>query len=294
MATSSSEAVYITIPVYNRKAITLACLAHLKANQCLQRYRVIVVDDGSTDGTAEAIQQDYPEVTVLTGNGDLWWTGAMAKAMQYAYQQGAKYLIWLNDDCLPEPDTLPGLVEFMQNHPNALVAPVCYGEEAGARIQPHNGFRGRQGCTAQPGETLEVDGMAGWCVGIPAAVFAKIGPPDAQRYPHYAGDDMYTFRAVRSGFKAYLLGDLRVALVGKVHAQLNFRDYFSPELSLSQIFQNLFWHNKSPYRLPTRFFFLTERYGWVAGSVLFGVKITAWLIQGLWLYLVSRRHYQAS
>ena len=159
-------------------------------------------------------------------------------------------------------------------------------------MQPHNGFRKRQGCTAKPGETIELDGMAGWCVGIPVAVFEKIGAPDAKRYPHYAGDDMYTFRAVRAGFKAYLVGDLRVRLVGQIHARLNLRDYFKPNLSLQQSFHNLFWNNKSPYRLPTRFFFLTERYGLLLGSMLFLVKMTAWVGQGLWLYVASRRHYQ--
>ena len=50
------ENVYIIIPVHNRKAITLQCLNTLKNNGDLGQYHVVVVDDGSTDGTAEAIE----------------------------------------------------------------------------------------------------------------------------------------------------------------------------------------------------------------------------------------------
>ncbi|MFP3345185.1 glycosyltransferase, partial [Halomonas sp. SIMBA_159] len=84
------------IPVHNRKNITLKCLETLKQCGDLDRYYTIVVDDGSTDGTSEAITNLYPEVTILTGDGNLWWTGAIRKGMEYAYERGAEYFIWLN------------------------------------------------------------------------------------------------------------------------------------------------------------------------------------------------------
>ena len=79
------ENVYIIIPVHNRKEITLKCLDTLKQNGDLDKYYVIVIDDGSTDGTSEAIQSLYPDVIILTGDGNLWWTGAIKKGMEYAY-----------------------------------------------------------------------------------------------------------------------------------------------------------------------------------------------------------------
>ena len=61
----SKENAYIIIPVHNRKAITLQCLDTLEKNGDLHKYHVIVIDDGSTDGSSEAVKSFYPDVIIL-------------------------------------------------------------------------------------------------------------------------------------------------------------------------------------------------------------------------------------
>lgn len=279
----STPRIYVIIPVHNRKETTLSCLEYLRQSGDLDRYHITVVDDASTDGTAAAIHDQYPQVTVLPGNGDLWWTGAIALGMQYACEQGADYLVWLNDDCVPEPDALSQLVDFMQQHPQTIVAPTCYRLQDDTAIAENNGARGRAGVAAQPGEVIEVDSMSGWCVAMPAAVCQSAGFPDADRFPHYSGDDMYILKATRCGFKAVLVGNVRVRLVGAVHPKLNFHNHFRPGLTPVQILQGLFWSKKSPYRLSTQFFKHLERYGFLWGTPLFLIKLVAWL--GQWARL---------
>lgn len=273
------ESVYIVIPVYNRRETTLRCLENLSQCGNLRRYHVVIVDDGSTVGTANTISSLYPDVTVLPGNGDLWWTGAMAQGMQYADEQGAEYFVWLNDDCTPESDALLKLVEFLRSHSDTIAAPTCYTHQSNSLIREHNGFRGRKSCTANPGEVTFVDGLSGWCVGIPASVFHKIGPPDTTKFPHYSGDDTYILRATRFGFKACVVGDIQVTLFGPVHPKLNFHSYFSPNLTPAKTFQALFWSKQSPYRLLTLFFYQTERYGLLLGLPFFIIKLISWLGQ---------------
>lgn len=276
---NSKEAVYIIIPVHNRKKTTMKCLEHLKQCSDIEQYHIVIVDDGSTDGTKGAVSNSYPEVEILDGNGDLWWTGAMAKGMEYAYERGAEYFIWLNDDCLPASNTLKEMVTFMRLNPDTLVAPSCYPETTNFLLPQHNGFQNRKSCAANPGEIIYVEGMSGWCVGIPSTVLSKIGTPDAKRFPHYSGDDMYTFRATKAGFKACLLGDLKVTLFGHVHANLKFKDYFKPGRSFIRTFRTLFFDKKSPYRLQTKFFFFIERYGFFLGLCLFAIKTMNWFVK---------------
>ncbi|NEQ38356.1 MAG: glycosyltransferase family 2 protein [Okeania sp. SIO3I5] len=271
------ESVYIIIPVHNRKHLTLGCLENLTKTGDRQKYHIVVIDDGSTDGTTEEINAQYPDVIVLPGDGDLWWTGAITTGMEYAYEKGAEYFIWLNDDSLPEVNTLPFLIEFASKNPDTIVSPTCYNLDE-KKIED-NGFRGRKTYSASPGEKIFVEGMCGWCTVIPRSVFSKIGPPNAKRFPQYSGDDTYTLKATRSGFKACILGDVKVNLVGPVRQVHKVKNYIKPNVTPVAAFKSLFWTKKSPYYMPSRFFYHTEKYGNVLGSLLFGVKIARWMIE---------------
>ena len=278
------ESVYIIIPVFNRKETTLACLAKLEATGASKRYHVVVVDDASTDGTAEAIAAQYPETVVVAGDGDLWWTGGMALGMEYAAKQGAEYFIWLNDDCVPVDDALFQLVDYMRDHPHTIAAPTCYAEmDDGSLVKQHNAFVGRSGFAASAGEVLSAEGLSGWCVGIPGEVFDEIGVPDAKKFPHYSGDDTYIYRATKAGFKACVIGDITAHLFGGVHPRLNFRNHFGENATPAKTFYSLFLSKRSPYLLSTRFFYFTERYGYGVGALLFLLKLVTWIAK--WLRL---------
>ncbi|MBL1177943.1 MAG: glycosyltransferase family 2 protein [Pantanalinema sp. GBBB05] len=272
------EAVFIIIPVYNRKQITLDCLATLQQTGDLDRYSVIVVDDGSTDGSATAIHARFPDVIILSGDGNLWWTGAMVQGMKYAIEQGAEFIIWLNDDCIPTPNTLPTMVTYCQQHPQTIAGAACY------LSNPHtlhvSGAQGRQRVAAKPGEVVIVDEMSGHCVCIPNTIIQQIGLPNRQRFPHYHGDSMYILRATRSGATASILGDAQISHDGVIKAQI--QDFLPSALeqrSLVSDFQTLFLSKKSFYFLPTQFFYYLEKYGIWQGIPMFFMKLLWWMSQ---------------
>lgn len=98
------KTVAIIIPVHNRIDVTQVGLEELYralgvTDSCECRFRIVVVDDGSTDGTSEWISSQYPEVDVLTGDGNLWWSGSVNRGAEYSLETlNADFiLLWNND-----------------------------------------------------------------------------------------------------------------------------------------------------------------------------------------------------
>ncbi len=288
---SEKKNIHIIIPVYNRKETTLTCLERLSSFGYLQRYKIIIVDDASTDGTAESIRLSYPEVTVLAGNGDLWWTGAMVMGMEYAFQEGADYCVWLNDDCLIEADTLLRMADFAQKNPGTIVGPSCFYLKDGVWIPKKSGSTGRKRFAGETGKAIFVDALAGWCVLTPVEVFKAIGLPDMYRFPHYEADNMYILKATRAGFKACILGEAQVKVLGELgprHPRRDFSNYFSKNSGFKETLTSLFWSKRSPYRIPSQFFYHTERYGFLLGAPLFTLKLFSWLLKWARFQLLSQ------
>lgn len=274
--------VFVLIPVYNRKNTTLACLEHLQEIGDLGLYSIVVIDDGSTDGTSDAIRAQFPTVKILEGDGNLWWTGAICKGMEYAKNQGADYLIWLNDDCHPLKQTLAQLITLMSSDPNMIVAPTCRLSLTGKLVD--NGYSKGQRLTAQKGDICPVKTVNGYCVGLPMAVYDRIGLPDAQRFPHYCGDDTYILRANRAGYTIWIVGDACVELTNAVDPEHTFRRYVACRFATNLSFREVFLNCKSRYYLPSQFFYQIERFYPVKGTLFFGAKLIMWLGQYLYLW----------
>ncbi len=206
--------IYILIPVHNRKSITLRCLEHLQQQGTLDQYHIVVIDDGSTDGTLEAIVRQYPDVTILSGDGNLWWTGAIVMGMKFAMQQGAEYLIWLNDDTLPEMHTIEKLITACINNPKTIASAQCYEDETykkasfgGHRIHQRKLYTE---CKATAlGQQEVYDGLHGNLVCLPRSIVQFLGYPNQRWMPQGWADLVYTFEAKKSGFFPTVIGDAR-------------------------------------------------------------------------------------
>lgn len=266
---------WIIIPVHNRKETTLACLRRLAANGDLAACEILVVDDGSSDGTAEAIAREYAGVRLLRGDGNWWWTGAIARGSAQAFAAGAPLAIWLNDDCLPQAGALRTLQSFVECEPRSIAAPVALD---GRSHQPvATAFHGRTDLPPpSDGKIREAGGLSGYCMAVGRAVWEELGGPDAVRFPHYYGETAYTLRARAAGMRVVQLGDSRVELV----------NFDPPARSPAQVrgtgawrdeFARVFLHRKSRFRLATQWHLLRLKYGHGRGSVLAGVRLVSWM-----------------
>lgn len=201
----------VLITVHNRRQITLTGLACLIAQELPPGYsmEVILVDDGSTDGTSEAIRQQFPQVRLLEGSGQLYWGGGMRMAFAAALQQGFDYYLWLNDDAFLYPGALQRLLACSdQLGSTSIVAGATWDPQAqqllssGCVAARKRGFRIFR--PQQPGETpIKVLTMAGNCVLIPDRVARSVGNIDPA-FPHGMGDLDYGLRVTKRGFSVWL------------------------------------------------------------------------------------------
>ena len=92
----------ILLTCFNRKAKTLAALNTLKEaikiveQNC--KITVYLTDDGSTDGTSEAVALNFPEVKILPGTGTMYWAGGMRNSWSEALKGNYDGYLLLNDD----------------------------------------------------------------------------------------------------------------------------------------------------------------------------------------------------
>lgn len=164
--------------------------------------RVYCVDDGSTDGTAEAVSQ-FPEVTVIPGDGSLFWARAMSIAEAEALQDEPDYVLWLNDDTMVFPGAIDALLQVCQQNPNSIAVAGTCDPDTGALT--YAARRRLSSWHPQRFERLPVsdriqqaDTFNGNLVLVPRAVSELVGPIDGE-FPHSYADDDYGLRATRLG-----------------------------------------------------------------------------------------------
>lgn len=206
----------IIIPVHNRKNETLACLKQLaNIDRCEHVIDIIIVDDGSTDNTGEAIRQLYPEVIIVKGDGNLWWTGAINVGVKYALDHAYEYVLLLNDDLVYEKSFLCKLTAIAENRKQALVSSLKLFKmdnsnptiiTAGFRTKGYfkeitNTMQGEVYETDEMEDILEREILTGASLLIPCKVFTDIGIFDYDRFPHNWGDLEFTWRAHLKGYE---------------------------------------------------------------------------------------------
>ncbi|NEQ47619.1 MAG: glycosyltransferase family 2 protein [Leptolyngbya sp. SIOISBB] len=207
MSDYSFPDVFILIPVHNRRETTVACLEKLQTTGDLERFQIVVIDDGSTDGTGEAIAQNYPQVNVLQGDGNLWWTGAIKKGMKYAYERNADFVIWLNDDCEFSEQTITNLVGFCYQNSESVIGCEVRDKQSGLFVSyggQQKTWKGFRLIQTSPGQITHCDALCGNIVCIPRKLIDVIGYPNAKALPHYGGDTLYTIKARKSGFSIFV------------------------------------------------------------------------------------------
>lgn len=201
----------VVIPVYNRIQFTKECLESLD-RQTMKADMIIVVDDGSTDGTQEVLKEWFPHVTVLRGTGGLYWTASINMGIRHALLLGADQVMTLNNDTIASERFIEMMVAASKAVPRALIGaldvdsstkkPYYGGEIVNWRWSTSKYLLDFLSKDQQRG-LHEVSLFPGRGLLIPKVVFDTVGLFDEERLPHYMADYDFTLTAARAGFKIY-------------------------------------------------------------------------------------------
>ena len=262
----------IIIPVHNRKKFTLSCLDYL--HQGKLDATIFLVDDGSSDGTADSVTERYPDVEIVHGDGDLYWTGGMSLGMKNAYEMGAEVFVWLNDDTLIDPIGIRSLTEKVEQEPKRIIAPLLIRSHEGSEEVTCSGCVDSKRIRLKPvkgslGKDVDVEMLSGYCVAFSRYVIERIGFPDAEKFPHYYGDNSYTLMAHQEGFRLTVCGDVTLMLTD-FHSS-SFAKFILIRRNTKK-FHTVFRAKKSPYLLKAMKNFMKLRYGPLMGGVTYFVK----------------------
>ena len=197
----------IIIPVFNQFRFTQACLASLQEHQGAERFEVIVVDDCSTDATAEAVPR-MPGIVYLRTETN---SGFITSCNRGAEAARGKYLVFLNNDALVRPGWLTALLDTFAEERRAgivgskLLYPDGRLQEAGGIIwRDATGWNyGKFDDPEKPEYNYlrEVDYCSAAALMIPKSLFASVGCFDSRYAPAYYEDTDLAFKVRGAGYK---------------------------------------------------------------------------------------------
>lgn len=216
--TAALPNVSIVVLNWNGIAHTVECLESL-SRLTYPDLDIIVVDNGSTDGSVETIRRVFPWVVLIENGQNLGYTGGNNIGMQHALQQGADYVWLLNNDTVVEPDVVEKLVSEAEAFPDCgLFSPLVRYYDAPDTVQYIAACPDFTAFSINPVTDLrELDDplvqnhlmLYGTALFIRRSVIETVGFLNA-RYFAYQEDFDYSLRAVRAGFRTRVVRDAHI------------------------------------------------------------------------------------
>ncbi|WP_031529042.1 glycosyltransferase family 2 protein [Dyadobacter crusticola] len=264
--------VYIIIVVYKRLQLTQDCLLSLQ-KQTYSDYKVVVVDHCESDSaTFDYVKQNLPEIDIIKGSDDMWWTAATNFGIRFVADNlkpdwNRDLILTLNNDLTVPQDYLEQLVKtYNQFHKESMIGSVsldgsqeglidfagCIWNHISTRIRSTFAPNTHYDSIKNLGH-VDSDLLPGRGTLFPMKLIELIGYYDEQNFPHYASDYDFSYRAKLKGYR--LIVATRAYLksaVGETGVRFDKNANAAPTLSY-------FWKTQSSIKSPIN---IKTRYNW--------------------------------
>jgi GT2 family glycosyltransferase len=193
---------HLILPVHDRCKVTEGFVRALRA-QTHTDYRLLLVDDGCTDGTADMARSLLPsrQLVVLRGNGHLWWGGSLQLAYEHLCAEGLDdrdAVLIMNDDVTFEPGFLSGGLAALAEAPQACIQAIGVDRTTGkvdrGAVADLVRLRFRDAAEGEAPNCLCTRGLLMY-----AGTFVRSGGFRPRWLPHYLSDYEFTLRLQRHG-----------------------------------------------------------------------------------------------
>jgi GT2 family glycosyltransferase len=270
--------VAIVIVNWNNAGDTEECIRSLNRIQ-YSHFSIIVVDNASTGNDTDRLSVAFGEsVTLIRADRNLGFSGGNNVGIAYALEQGAEFVLLLNNDTVVEPDFLGSLLDACTRDERCgmAVPKICYFASpsviwsAGGRLSKirASGFSRGEGREASAFSTdSKVTFASGCCMLIKAAVLREVGPWD-ESYFLYVEDTDYCYRLMKHGYSIQYVGSSTI--------------YHKVNRTTKSVHQLLPMYYTMRNRLTLKdhfdwvFYLLASIYLWA----VIGVKYTWWFLHG--------------
>jgi len=214
--------IHILIPTYNRLKFTIECIDSLKKQSISELLNIIVIDDLSQDGTQNYLKKHFPDVTILSGSGSYFWTGAIYHGVKHVLEKSKPndWLLLVNNDVVVEKNTIKKLISISEKFDRrAIVGALALNKEdkktiikSGTIVKSwffnvtDHVFQGQDHfkLSKQDGDYVDVDFLTGRCLLHPIEIFSIVGNYDLKNFPHYGSDDEFSMRIKKKNYKSLL------------------------------------------------------------------------------------------
>lgn len=211
--------VYAVVTCFNQVEKLKECLSGL-FGQAYDEMTIVVVDDGSVDGTSEVLEGLSRKVETVQGDGSLFWGGGVALGFEHIKSRltDADYVFLVNCDAIVGHDCVLRLVEFLESKGRLAIAhaltldsldrKTIIGSGSLIRNWPlfitHHPLRGKK-VGEIPLVPQEIHTVTARALLVPWQVIKSVGFVDGKVFRHYGGDSDFGLRCYSNGFQPYLL-----------------------------------------------------------------------------------------